>query len=118
MGRRSVVGWTLNYLCRDSETDAAKLEMHRVPYVRLVMLGRPSSREYSAVTVSTLPDLLYVAVSLLSRSYKVAVMVLADEEQPLLRILSREPDEDVLDFEPLDPEDPRNCTQRDLYCKP
>ncbi|KAF1844588.1 MFS general substrate transporter [Cucurbitaria berberidis CBS 394.84] len=45
-------------------------------------------------------------------------MVLADEEQPLLRVISRtagseysvKHDEVILDFEPLDPEDPRNWT--------
>lgn len=47
-------------------------------------------------------------------------MVLTDEEQPLLRIISRDYESthqevngengrnDALDFEPLDPEDPRN----------
>jgi hypothetical protein len=45
-------------------------------------------------------------------------MVLTDEEQPLLRIISREiesnrevdikDNDNPLDFEPLDPEDPRN----------
>lgn len=47
-------------------------------------------------------------------------MVITDEEQPLLRIISHDYDstqqddhgvnegDDALDFEPLDPEDPRN----------
>ena len=45
-------------------------------------------------------------------------MVLTDEEQPLLRVISLtaqseqsvKNDEVILDFEPLDPEDPRNWT--------
>lgn len=46
---------------------------------------------------------------------KTVTMVYTNEEQPLLRIISHDQnsthqidDEIILDFEPLDPEDPRN----------
>ena len=45
-------------------------------------------------------------------------MVLTDEEQPLLRTLTEDSikHEVVLDFEPLDPEDPRNWSDAFKWC--
>tara|TARA_R110002003_G_scaffold214_29_gene16228 strand:+ start:18005 stop:18187 length:183 start_codon:yes stop_codon:yes gene_type:complete len=42
-----------------------------------------------------------------------------DEEQPLLRIITEEDvkhDEVILDFEPLDAEDPRNWSEAFKWC--
>jgi hypothetical protein len=46
-------------------------------------------------------------------------MAATDEEQPLLRQLTKddvEHDEVILDFEPLDPEDPRNWSEAFKWC--
>jgi hypothetical protein len=46
-------------------------------------------------------------------------MSVPDEEQPLLRQITEDDtkhDETILDFEPLDPEDPRNWSDAFKWC--
>jgi hypothetical protein len=49
----------------------------------------------------------------------VIIMSIPDEEQPLLRQITEDDtkhDEVILDFEPLDPEDPRNWSDAFKWC--